>query len=221
MRSITDHLLHIVALFQHAIAAHLTRQARMIPRAHLPAVPLRLEHTPASPPPGPAPLPQQAYVLLSHRVSRMARRFLALFARWQNGTLPTSRLRAKRPTPENRPQRPRPLRLPRAFGWANHRLADCGAPPAAGQLENLVLNRAAELRPFLQAAPQAGRLLRPLCQALGVRPPEYLALPPRPRPPRKPRPRAPRPLPLAHPDLGLRPWVVAWVRASHRKYGRD
>ena len=213
MRSITDHLTLIVDLLKRAIGVHLDRQARL--RPHVPTTGLAIDYTPPQPPPGPAPLPQQAYELLWHRAHRIAHRFLALFARWQANTLPAPRIR---PKTTRKPTAPTPLRLPRAFGWANKRLPE--AAPAAGTLEDLIVNRAAELRPFLQAAPQAGRLLRPLCTALGVRPPEYLALPPRPRKPRAPKPPKPRRPSLNDPTLKWRDWELRAARASIKKYGR-
>ena len=188
MRSITDHLTLLVDLLKRAIGVHLDRQARL--RPHVPTMGLAIDYTPPQPPPGPQPLPQQAYELLWHRAHRIAHRFLALFARWQSNTLPTPRIRPKTTRKPADPTARTTLRLPRAFGWANKRLPE--SAPAAGTLEDLIVNRAAELRPFLQAAPQAARLLRPLCTALGVRPPEYLKLPPRPRKPRAPTPPSPR-----------------------------
>jgi hypothetical protein len=213
MRSITDHLTLLVDLLKRAIGVHLDRQARL--RPHVPTMGLAIDYTPAPAPPGPAPLPQQAYELLWHRAHRIAHRFLALFARWQANTLPAPRIR---PKTTRKPTAPTPLRLPRAFGWANKRLPE--SAPAAGTLEDLIVNRAAELRPFLQAAPQAGRLLRPLCTALGVRPPEYLALPPRPRKPRAPKPPKPRRPSLNDPTLKWRDWELRAARASIKKYGR-
>jgi hypothetical protein len=67
------------------------------------------------------------------------------------------------------------------------------------------LLRDPETQAFHAAAPQAGRLLRPLCQALGVRQPDWLRRPPRPRPAarRAPRPRpqgAAPPRPRTHPS---------------------
>ncbi len=214
MRSITDHLTLLVDLLKRAIGVHLDRQARL--RPHVPTMGLAIDYTPAPTPPGPTPLPQQAYELLWHRAQRIAHRFLALFARWQSNTLPTPRIR---PKTTRKPTTGTTLRLPRAFGWANHRLPE--AAPAAGYLEDLVVNRAAELRPFLQAAPQAGRLLRPLCTALGIPLPPDLRLPPRLRKPRAPKPPKPRRPSLNDPGLRWRPWERPAIRAFHKKFGRD
>ena len=214
MRSITDHLTLLVDLLKRAIGVHLDRQARL--RPHVPTMGLGIDYTPPQPPPGPTPLPQQAYELLWHRAHRIAHRFLALFARWQANTLPTPRIHPKR---TRKPTAQTTLRLPRAFGWANKRLPE--AAPAAGYLEDLIVNRAAELRPFLQAAPQAGRLLRPLCHAIGAELPPCLMPAARPRLQRPPRPPRPRPLSLTDPSLKLPPYVIRAVRYFRRKYGRN
>ena len=96
------------------------------------------------------------------------------------------------------------------------------AGPSAGWLHDLLQHD--HTRAFVAAAPQAGRLLRPLCTALAVEQPAWLKLPPRPRKPRKPRtprPRPPRPLPLTHLDLGLAPNIIRAARYWIKKYGRD
>ena len=222
MRSITEHLTLIVDLLARAIGVHLNHLARLSP--HVPCVPLGpgARYAPQPPaPPGPTPLPRETYLLLRHRLLRLKARFLALFERWQTNTLPKPRLRPKRPRTSKPvdPTAPKPLRLPRTLGWAARRLAE--APPASGFLESLILNRADELKPFLAAAPQAGRLLRPLCTALGLPLPDYLRLPPRPRRPRQPQPpRAPRPS-LNDPTLRWRDWELRAVRAALKKYGRN
>ena len=83
-----------------------------------------------------------------------------------------------------------------------------------------------DLPAFLAAAPTAGRYLRPLCRLLAVPQPEFLALPPRPRPRRTPRPATPRPgsprsFNLPPGDKPFRPYVVAAARYFIKKYGRD
>ena len=78
-----------------------------------------------------------------------------------------------------------------------------------------------ELRLFATEVPRAARLLRPLCHALGIRPPAELQLPPRPRRKRPPRPRAPRRLSLTDPSLNLRPYEIRAARYFIKKYGRD
>ena len=126
-----------------------------------------------------SPLPTETWIRLTHRLARLAHRFRTLFARYQAGTLPTPRpprTRIARPRPpEPRPPEPR---LPGKTGWIGARIAN--AAPCAGAIEHL-LHNTPEIREFAAAAPQAGRLLRPLCRMLGVTLPAYLRLPPRPK----------------------------------------
>jgi hypothetical protein len=65
------------------------------------------------------------------------------------------------------PARPR---LPREFGWVGRMLPE--AAKYAGALQYLL--RDPETLALLEKAPQAGRMLRPLCQLLGVQTPEFL-----------------------------------------------
>ncbi len=102
-------------------------------------------------------------LLLWSRLRRTAERFARLAAKVHAGTLPPPRRRLRSP----RPARPQPLRLPRGFAWLVRRLPQ--AASAASQLQHLLADPA--MADLLAAAPQAGRLLRPLCQMLGVRPP--------------------------------------------------
>jgi hypothetical protein len=111
-----------------------------------------------------------------------------------------------------------PTRLPRGRGWIIRRIPEAG--PSAGALHDLL--QQPDTRDFIEAAPQAARLLRPLCHGLGIDQPAWLKLPPRPRKPRKPRPpREPRRLKLTDPILKLRPYEIAAARYFLKKYGRD
>ena len=166
------------------------------------------------------PLSAAQWQLFWNRTGRAVRRLATLFQAWQAGTLkPPAPQRPKSPTtPEALSEpRPSPLRLPRGFAWLNHRAPEIA--PAAGMLDLLV--QEPELRRFATEVPRAGRLLRPLCHALGIRPPAELRLPPRPRKPRPPNPRAERPLPLTHPSLNLRPYEIRAARYFIKKYGRE
>ncbi len=167
------------------------------------------------------PLPPETWTLLTHRLARLAHRFRTLFARYQAGTLPTPR------PPRAQAARPRPpvLRLPGKTGWIGARIAN--AAPCAGSIEQLLHNEP-QMRDFVTQAPQAGRLLRPLARMLGVTVPDWLRLPPRPKP-------APRFSPLAlgrgepkggsaanpqpTPDRPLPPNIRAAARAW-KKYDR-
>ncbi len=124
-------------------------------------------------------------------VGRTAARFERLVARWQAGTLPTPRPpRPGRPAP--RAARPR---LPTARAWVVHALGYQAANKAGGLAHLLARPDLAEL---LAAAPQAARLLRPLCRMLGVTPPLTPgAARPAIRTPTTPSPAAPPPGPSA------------------------
>jgi len=62
------------------------------------------------------------------------------------------------------------IRLPREFGWVGRMLPEAGK--YAGALRYLL--RDPEIAVLLEKAPQAGRMLRPLCRLLGVQTPEFL-----------------------------------------------
>lgn len=216
MNPLSERLLHIVALVRAAIGAYGIRLAR-------PAHSAWIGNTLYVATPAPHPLPLLApalWLLFCNRVVRAQRRFQSLYAAWQAGTLRTPRPRAPRPKQDRTPDpaaAPAPA-LPRAFGWAIRRAPEAG--PALGHLEQLVHD--AETRRFVTEVPRAGRHLRPLCRALGLVPPDYLRLPPRPRPPRQPRPaRPPRPRSAFHdPEVRWRPWEKRVALSFLKKFGR-
>jgi hypothetical protein len=126
---------------------------------------------------------------IGKRIRSFAVRFTALVVRWQAGKLrpPGPPRRRTAPAPADRPPPPEmhPLPaslLPRAFAWL-HRIFPLSAPAATGRLDSMLRNETA-MAEFVAAVPQAGRILRPCCRMLGIRPPEWLALPKRPRRPR-------------------------------------
>ena len=145
-------------------------------------------------------------------VRRIRNRFAALVVKYRAGTLPAPR--PKRPPPAIEPpdgsepdeseQKPKPVRpvslLPRNFAWL------CGIVPqwaagCGGQVLHLLDEP--EMRDLIAAAPQAGRLLRPLLWMTGRHCPDFLALPPRVRAPRHLSPADPsdadQPVPAADP----------------------
>ena len=151
--------------------------------------------------------PQRAVLfgLLWGRLGRMASRFETLFAKWQAGALPKPRKPRANP---QRTRRPTP-RLPQRRAWllAEPEIFRLAAAACRSRLEHLFTDPA--MAAFLQAAPQAGRILRPLCHMLGAESP--LPLPPRPRPaakPRQPPPARPAPLPSLRScyPIGFRPY---------------
>ena len=100
-------------------------------------------------------------------LNRLAHRFAALAARVQAGkgvVAPTTRLRAAAEVPRLQAPRPRPPGLPQGFAWLA-RFAP-GILPLRSQVCHLLGDP--ELAALLAAAPQAGRILRPLCRMLGI-----------------------------------------------------
>jgi hypothetical protein len=164
------------------------------------------------------------------RVKRFERRFSVLYARWKAGKLPRPRPPASTPvsTPGTslpaRPERElaaidaarlRPASvLPRTFAWL-HKLLPMSAPPLTGGLESLLWNFP-EMQEFVAAAPQVGRILRPFCRMVGLRPPEWLALP---KPTRRRVRKKNDPLP-PHPAAARFPDTPA-ARAAARALARE
>ena len=125
-----------------------------------------------------------------NRVRMLGDRLIALAERVRAGRLPRRRVRRSgTPHPDPPPQGGRereastgpaastPLAqclpaasLPREFGWVGRMLPE--AAKYAGALQYLL--RDPETLALLEKAPQAGRMLRPLCQLLGVQTPEFL-----------------------------------------------
>ena len=114
-------------------------------------------------------------VLIWGRLRRMAARFAA-------AAIPAVSRRASRPAP-SRPAQSRPAlsrpgaearpRLPGGFGWLI-RLSPAAACHG-GQLQRLLADP--EMAALLAATPRMGRLLRPLCRMLAVKPPPGLLAP--------------------------------------------
>ena len=120
------------------------------------------------------------------RLRRLAVRFEALAAKVRAGRLPAApvaRLRAP-PLPQQYrlPGRPQTYRLPRGFGWLLRLVPETVA--YGGQVEHLLADP--KMTALLAASPQAGRILRPLCHMLAIKPPPALAAPPRAKRPAPP-----------------------------------
>jgi hypothetical protein len=153
-------------------------------------------------------------ILTVDRLRHLLARFTSLAARAQAGKLRPPRQRAVpprrepplggapspeeapspgeappgRPTPDPKPPRQRERLLPQKFGWLI-RFVPYEAACFGSQLQHLLCQP--EMVALLEAAPQAGRILRPLCWMLAIPLPANLRLPPRPRkpkPPKQPRP---------------------------------
>lgn len=116
-------------------------------------------------------------ILLWGRLRRMAERFASLAARLRAG-----RLSADPATGRSGRSGPPPRPLPRGVAWLIRLVPE--AAVSGSQLQHLLADP--EMAEFIAAAPQIGRLLRPLCRMLGVHPPPGLALAPRPQAPADP-----------------------------------
>jgi len=151
--------------------------------------------------------------LVYARLTNIALRMDRLALLWHANKLPKptgsrpGRLRAPRHAPS--------VPYPRRSLWLV-RLAQ----PTAQFIQQVEMFLARpETLALIQAAPQAGRLLRPLCHAYGIVLPEYLKLPPRPRRPTTPKPpRPPRRARFALPpgDRPLPKNILAAARAWRR-----
>ena len=90
--------------------------------------------------------------------------------------------------PAARPPRPKPpLRLPRGKSWLIRQVQET----AFGYYRLQHLLARPEMAAWIAATPQAGRILRPLCRALGVPPSPGITRPP----PHQATPAAPAPTP--------------------------
>lgn len=111
-------------------------------------------------------------LLICQRLGRIAARFAIVAARVGAGSLRTAPSRAERrpATGSSAASRPAasptgPL-LPRGFAWLLRLLPEAAA--AGSQLQSLLCDP--EMAALISAAPQIGRLLRPLCRMLAVQP---------------------------------------------------
>ena len=107
-------------------------------------------------------------VLAWTRLRRLSLRFAALAAAVRDGRLAAARTARGRaaPGPARAPRAPQPHRLPRGSGWLIRLV------PEAPAYRSLVLHWLddPELATLLAEAPQAGRILRPLCRMLAIEP---------------------------------------------------
>ena len=125
------------------------------------------------------------------RLRRMRARFLRLIERFEAGMLPPQR--ARRPAPQRAEPRPAAAQdrivIPRGFAWLAALVA--GSASYGSQLQHLLTDL--EMVALLKAAPQGGRILRPILWMTAIRPlPEAVRLPPRPRPSKLARAKARR-----------------------------
>jgi hypothetical protein len=117
-------------------------------------------------------------VLVWGRLRRLSARFARLAAAVRDGRLSSPRLRSSpRAGSDARPATPRPPslpqpRLPRGFGWLLRLVP--GSAVYGSQIEHWLADP--ELASLLKEAPQAGRILRPLCRMLAIQPGPALRL---------------------------------------------
>jgi hypothetical protein len=124
---------------------------------------------------------QPVLLLIWNRITRMARLFAGLAERVRAGTLAAvapARSRDAAPGQADAADQPRvrpPGELPRHFRWLVNLVPETEA--LGGELCWLL--QRPEVEELIAEAPQAGRILRPLCRMLGVEPPSGLRLPQR------------------------------------------
>ncbi len=131
--------------------------------------------------------------LLWTRLARLTARFDALVARLTAGH-PAAPGRPRTRSASTAPARTAPaaaLRLPRSQAWLI-RLLPGEAASYGCQLQALLADP--QMAALLAAAPEAGRILRPLCRLLAIAPEGMLALPSAAGKP-APKPRAAKPAP--------------------------
>jgi hypothetical protein len=121
-------------------------------------------------------------LLICKRLTRMYARVENLVAAIREGRLPTPP--AQRPRSRREPRPPKALHLPRGFGWMLRMAPE--TRQTGGQVQFWMADP--ELAELVAKAPQLGRTLRWLCQAMQIEPPPALRLPPRPRPRRTRKP---------------------------------
>jgi hypothetical protein len=111
------------------------------------------------------------------RLRRLLGRFAALVAVVEAGRIPAARRTTQAAA---RPRLGAPaVRMPGGSGWLLRLAPALETRIGLGRVESLLGDP--ELRALLAHAPQAGRILRPLCHMLGIKTPAVLRLPRRPR----------------------------------------
>jgi len=105
-----------------------------------------------------------------------------------------------------KPKRPRqPSPFPTKFAWLLHLMPTTpttGVLAAQTRHELIAFINDPALIELLEAKPNLGRILRPLCRIFGIETPQHLRLPPRPKPRRKPKTYL-WPRPLAPEDIRI------------------
>ena len=130
--------------------------------------------------------PQALVTLTYNRIRRLERRFNALVAMWRAGRLPAVRAVVRLPTPHPGPppqggREKKGWAFPRGVAWVVRLLVPVTGPQCVGTL--CLAWDDPEMAEFFAAAPQVGRILRPLAHMIGAPLPAWLRLPKRARKP--------------------------------------
>jgi len=154
-------------------------------------------------------------LVLHRRVGLIAARIERMLQRHRAGRLWRVMARAAQRQPITRRS---PPTMPRRFGW----LVQAGGHQAAGFASQLQTALAApEMAALLAVAPQAGRILRPLCRALAVELPAPRSLPTPTRAVRAPRRCAPAALLTAPEPSRIRLPRGVLAAARREGFGKD
>ena len=167
--------------------------------------------------------PQELVTQTYNRIRRLERRFNALLAMWRAGTLRAvasgqSAVVSEKVTPHPGPppQGGREKKTPSAWGfprgraWIVRLLVPVTGQQCVGML--CVAWEEPEMREFYAAAPQLGKILRPLAHMIGATLPEWLRLPKR-------KDTSPRPSPQS--GEGEAKWRRRAAAASRRRDARS
>jgi hypothetical protein len=154
--------------------------------------------------------------LIWRRLHRMRRRFNAIVAQLRAGTLPAPGSAPRRPATARR-DGPRPKQPYRCLGWVVYEVSYF-VWGRHFELDEML--EEPETETLLTTAPQLGRVLRPLCRMLKVKPPPYLRLPRRPRPVVEKFPPAPDFIVNA-PGAICRPDGTVWMRLGASTLWRE
>ena len=128
-----------------------------------------------------APQPPGFLLRLWSRLNRAATRFCALAA-GAPGSRPRRRKRQEEKTRTRAPD------LPRRRGWILDPVPEAAA--SAGQLREFLADP--DVQTLVGSDPRFGRILRPLCRTIGLKPPGFLLLPKPPGAKKRRRPKARR-----------------------------
>jgi hypothetical protein len=128
--------------------------------------------------------PQELVTSTYNRIRRLERRFNALVAMWRAGTVRAVVSEKLTPHPDPPPQGGREKKawaFPRGRAWVVRLLVPSTGPGCVGTL--CLAWEDPEMAEFFAAAPQVGRILRPLAHMIGATLPAWLKLPRRARKP--------------------------------------